>query len=130
MCYWIVATPTFSLIISEQLPSLDLNTLPHFFLDSPTLLSLILHQEAVFDVQSGRPLEPAFYTGFPAYHNLIYKIFQQSKILEEAELQAAQDAGEPQVSEAEWEVGEDEEGLGAWRIRRKTVRTSRHPCTG
>ena len=30
--------------------------------------------EAAFDL-AGRPLEPAFYTGFPAYHNLIYVSF-------------------------------------------------------
>lgn len=41
--------------------------------------------ESAFDA-SGRPLEPAFYTGFPAYHNLIYKIFQMSQYLEAQQL--------------------------------------------
>ena len=32
--------------------------------------------ESAFDA-SGRPLEPAFFTGFPAYHNLIYELHQR-----------------------------------------------------
>lgn len=31
---------------------------------------------------NGRPLEPAFYTGCPAYHNLIYQIYEKREQLE------------------------------------------------
>lgn len=32
--------------------------------------------EALFD-KSGRPLDAGFYTGSPAYHSLVYQIFEQ-----------------------------------------------------
>lgn len=38
-------------------------------------------KESAFDA-SGRPQEPAFYTGFPAYHNLIYQIYQMEQELD------------------------------------------------
>jgi small subunit ribosomal protein S9 len=38
-------------------------------------------KESAFDA-SGRPLEPAFYTGFPAYYNLVYEIYRVSLELE------------------------------------------------
>jgi small subunit ribosomal protein S9 len=34
-------------------------------------------KESAFDA-SGRPLEAAFYTGFPAYHNLVYQVYQMT----------------------------------------------------
>ena len=37
--------------------------------------------EAASDA-SGRPLEPGFYTGYPAYHNLIYEVYQKRQQLE------------------------------------------------
>lgn len=37
--------------------------------------------ESAFD-SSGRPLEPAFFTGFPAYHNLIHQIYEMREKLE------------------------------------------------
>lgn len=40
--------------------------------------------EIAFDSR-GCPLEPAFYTGSPGYHNLVYEIYQHSELLEEAE---------------------------------------------
>ena len=42
---------------------------------------LLVISESEFDA-SGRPLEPAFYTGFPAYHNLIYQIYQMEQELD------------------------------------------------
>ena len=41
----------------------------------------IIVSELAFD-GSGQPLEAAFYTGFPAYHNLIYQIYQMTQRLE------------------------------------------------
>ena len=43
---------------------------------------IIFFLESQFD-SSGRPLEPAFFTGSPAYHNLVYSIYQQQALLEE-----------------------------------------------
>ena len=53
--------------------------------------------ESQFD-SSGRPLEPAFFTGSPAYHNLVYSIYQQQALLEEEE------------EEEEAKVGGEKEG--------------------
>jgi len=38
---------------------------------------------SAFD-SSGRPLEAAFYTGSPAYHNVVYEIYCQHSFLEVA----------------------------------------------
>ena len=46
--------------------------------------------ESAFDA-SGRPLEPAFYTGFPAYHNLIYEIYEQSQLQDSGDVEEAVD---------------------------------------
>lgn len=46
-----------------------------------THVAFILASESAFDA-SGRPLEPAFYTGFPAYYNLVYEIYRVSLELE------------------------------------------------
>ena len=62
--------------------------------------------EAVFDASS-RPLEPAFYTGSPAYHNLIYKIYQQSKLLEEAWPDVGGDKKEDERAGEEEDVPEE-----------------------
>lgn len=41
---------------------------------------MFLLTAACFD-QSGRPLDSGFYTGSPAYHSLLYRIFQQQSIV-------------------------------------------------
>ncbi len=50
------------------------------------VIDISFPSESLFDATTGRPLESAFYTGFPAYHNLIYQIFQHNRLLEEAGL--------------------------------------------
>ena len=40
----------------------------------------LIHSEAAFD-SDGRPLDPGFYTGAPAFHNVLYKIYLHTKAL-------------------------------------------------
>lgn len=70
--------------------------------------------ESAFDA-SGRPLEPAFYTGFPAYHNLIYKIFQMSQYLESQ--QPDRESGE----EGRGEEGVRRSEVPKFWVKRKTL---------
>ena len=51
------------------------------------IMTFVFRSDLAFD-KSGRPLEPAFYTGFPAYHNLVYQIFEMDKQLESQQLKA------------------------------------------
>ncbi len=69
--------------------------------------------ESLFDATTGRPLEPAFYTGFPAYHNLLYQIFERGKQLEEAEqrLRAQPNPSVPVQSSAGQGGGEGREEI-------------------
>ena len=67
-----------------------------------------LTAESAFDA-SGRPLESAFYTGFPAYHNLIHEIYQQSQLL---------DSGSRAGKEGEEGVGSEPPKF--W-VKRKTM---------
>ena len=60
-----------------------------------------LCSESAFD-SSGRPLEPAFFTGFPAYHNLIHQIYEMREKLEGQE--------EPEERGGHGELGEKEDG--------------------
>ena len=63
-----------------------------------------LCSESAFD-SSGRPLEPAFFTGFPAYHNLIHQIYEMREKLEGQE--------EPEERGGHGELGEEKEDGGS-----------------
>lgn len=46
-----------------------------------SLVTMVTTAESAFDI-SGRPLEPAFYTGIPSYHNIIYDIYEMRQSLD------------------------------------------------
>lgn len=73
--------------------------------------------ESAFDA-SGRPLEPAFYTGFPAYHNLIYKIFRMSQYLES---QQPDKEEERRGKEGRGEEGGRRSEVPKFWVKRKTL---------
>ena len=66
--------------------------------------------ESAFDAH-GRPLEPAFYSGFPAYHNLIYQIYQMGQQLD----------SQPAAVEDRQEVGVASSAPPQVWVKRKTL---------
>ena len=80
------------------------------------IMTFILGLDLAFD-ESGRPLEPAFYTGFPAYHNLLYQIFEKNKELETQQLRAGEEKEENVVGEGGQRDGEGGHGEEGRRVR-------------
>ena len=89
-----------------------------------------LLSESAFDAH-GRPLEPAFYSGFPAYHNLIYQIYQMGQRLD----------SQPAAVEDRQEVGVATSAPPQVWVKRKTLaniiaeelsdkQVSQHPLAG
>lgn len=74
---------------------------------SPTL-------ESAFNA-AGRPLEPAFYTGSPAYHNLVYEIFQKTRALEE------EGQTTPKVGVASNEENGSKESVHHYWVKKETL---------
>ena len=97
-------------LLEYPFPFSSLSLLSPPLLPSPLLLSLLSlpFQASAFD-SAGRPLEAAFYTGSPAYHNLVYEILCQHNLLDAATERKEEERGEEREEEGSGEEREVEE---------------------